>query len=629
MPSAETGIARVTLPGLMHLIGKHLGVLSVAVFLVSGNPVFALDDGVKASGTESAGKQQAQADQGLKYTPVITGIEEDDLLDLLKSASQLFTLEDRRPATVAALERRTQNDLERLREVLRSEGYYDAVLSYRIGTDERPITATIEIQPGARYKLSEFTIVYGASPPEEKARPTLADIGITIGMPARGPDVRNAETKAVARLRELGFPFAKQTGLKATVRHDTDEMTVRMTLDTGPRAELGALAVSGLETVKEDYIRRVIAWPEGEPFDQRTLDGVRTALNGTRLFSSVKISPAAAVPPDGKLPVSVDVVESPQRSIGVGLRYSTDVGFGGDVFWEHRNFFGRNEKLEFTITGAQIEQIGRVNFRKPAFLEREQALLATAEVVNRDTDAFEQQGLAGTVSLERPLFEKWRGTAGVSASYDILKDEDGEKQFKLVGLPVSAMRTTTDNPLNPTRGTMVDLSATPYVGTANDPVQFLRMSAGGSAYHAVDKEAKYILAGRTRVGSIIGEKTDVLPADKRFYAGGGGSVRGYQFQTVGPLDSDGDPTGGRSLFEVGGELRIRLTEKFGVVPFIDGGIVTENSYPSFDEPMLWAGGLGLRYFTGFGPLRLDVAFPINGRKEDDFFQFYVSFGQAF
>jgi len=190
-------------------------------------------------------------------------------------------------------------------------------------------------------------------------------------------------------------------------------------------------------------------------------------------------------------------------------------------------------------------------------------------------------------------------------------------------------RSTADNPLNPTRGTVVDLSATPYAGFANDPISFLRMSAGGSAYYSLDKGSRFILAGRTRVGSIVGEKTDVLPADKRFYAGGGGSVRGYGYQKVGPLDSDGDPTGGRSLFDLGAELRIRVTETIGVVPFIDGGMVTEESYPSFDEPLLWAGGLGLRYYTGFGPLRLDVAFPINGRKEDDLFQFYVSFGQAF
>jgi len=569
------------------------------------------------------------AGDGVVYVPKIGGVEDADLLDLLKSASQIFALEDRPTATLAALERRAQNALELLREVLRSEGYYDATLGYRLATDERPVVVTIEVQPGARYKLTDLTIVYQGPAPEVKAQPAPADIGVKPGMPARAPDMRAAEMAAVNWLRQRGYPFAKSAGLKATVRHDTDAMSARLALDAGPRATLGPLTVSGLETVKEDYVRRIADWTEGTPFDQRKLDGVRTALNGTGLFSSAKITPAAAVRPDGTLPVTVTVVELPHRTIGAGLRYSTDVGFAGDVFWEHRNVFGRNEKLGFTITGAEIEQIGRMNFRKPAFLERGQALLTTGEIINRDTDAFNQQSVAGTVSLERPLFEQWRGTAGIAGSYDILEDQDGRRQFKLFGLPVSMIRNTADNPLNPTRGTVIDLNATPYAGTADKTVRFLRMSASGSAYRAVDKEARFILAGRARVGSIVGEQTSVLPADKRFYAGGGGSVRGYDFQTVGPLDASGNPSGGRSLIEFGGELRIRLTSKFGVVPFVDGGLVTEESYPNFDKPLLWAGGLGLRYYTGFGPLRLDVAFPINGRPEDASFQFYVSFGQAF
>jgi translocation and assembly module TamA len=384
-----------------------------------------------------------------------------------------------------------------------------------------------------------------------------------------------------------------------------------------------------LTSVKEDYLRRIVAWQEGEPYDQRKVNAVQAELNSTGLFSSVKITPGETVTGGGELPVVVDVAESTHRSIGAGLHYSTDVGFGGDVFWEHRNYFGRNEQLKFSITGAQIEQAGRIDFRKPAFLQRDQALLGTAEIANRNTEAFDQQSIAGSVSLDRPLFEKWRGTAGISASYDIIEDNDGTERVKLLGLPLTARRMSVDNVLNPTKGSIIDLTATPYAGASNSPLQFLRVSAGGSTYYSVDKKSRFILAGRMRVGSIVGETTDDLPADKRFYAGGGGSVRGYAFQKVGPLDSDGDPTGGRSLLEISGELRIRVTDTIGIVPFIDGGAVTEASYPNFSEPILWAGGLGFRYYTDIGPLRLDFAFPINGRKEDDFFQFYVSFGQAF
>ncbi len=567
---------------------------------------------------------------GLKYEPEIKGVEDADLNDLLKSASQLFSLIDRQPATIASLERRAQDDLARLGEALRSEGYYDASLSYHLERNKQPIPVRIDVTTGPRYTLHGFTIVYETSPLlAAAAQPSLADIGIKLGMPARAPDVRTAERKAVSVLQERGYPFAKSAGLKATVDHNTHEMTVRLAIDAGPQATLGPLRISGLKSVEEDYIRRISNWHEGAVFDQRALDRVRAALNGTGLFSSVQVTKEAQLDSDGRLPVTVTVADAPHRSIGAGLRYSTDVGFGADVFWENRNFFHRNETLGLTVTAAQIEQSGKINFRKPAFLRLDQALLANAGLTNRNTDAFDQQDIAGTVSLERPLFEKWRGTAGVTASYDFLKDSDSEQQVKLFGLPLTATRATTDNPLNPTRGMLVDLAATPYVGASSEALQFLRMSGGGSTYHAIDKEARYILAGRMKLGSIIGESSATLPADKRFYAGGGGSVRGYGFQKVGPLDANRDPLGGRSLLELSGELRIRVTEKIGVVPFIDGGAVSGAPYPDFQDGMRWAGGLGLRYFTGFGPLRLDLATPINPRKDDSVIEFYVSFGQAF
>jgi translocation and assembly module TamA len=611
----------------MHWVVKPLGLLCCLLALPGASALAEFD---RPSPDNAAVAKDVPGAVEIAYEPAISGVEDSELLDLLTSASQLVTLIDRRPATIAALERRTQSDLDRLREVLRSEGYYDASLDYRLETQKSPVMVTIEVKQGVRYKLSDFRIVYETSlPPAAAARPSLADIGIKPGMPARAPDIRLAEQKTVDVLQARGYPFAKGGHLKATVRHDTREMAVDLLVDAGTPATFGPLRIVGLTSVEEDYLRRLADWREGETFDQRKLNALRGTFNGTGLFSSVKVTKAAQAGSDGRLPVTVELAESPHRSIGTGVRYSTDVGFGADVFWEHRNFFNRNEKLGFSITGAQIEQSGKVTYQKPAFLRRDQTLLSNAEVSNRDTEAFDQQSVAGTVSLQRPLFEKWQGSAGVTASYDFLEDTAGSQQVKLFGLPVTASRNATDNALNPTKGTIVDLAATPYVGASDQALHFLRMSAGGSTYYAVDKEARFILAGRTRVGSIVGDSTEALPADKRFYAGGGGSVRGFEFQKVGPLDEDGDPLGGRSLFEISAELRVRVTEKIGLVPFIDGGSVSDHSYPSFDSRFLWAGGLGIRYFTDFGPLRLDVAFPINGRVEDNLFEFYVSFGQAF
>ena len=161
-------------------------------------------------------------------------------------------------------------------------------------------------------------------------------------------------------------------------------------------------------------------------------------------------------------------------------------------------------------------------------------------------------------------------------------------------------------------------------------VSFLALEANGSAYQAVDKAEKVVFAGRFRIGSVAGETTDTLPANKRLYAGGGGSVRGYKYRMVGPLSANGAPAGGRSLAELGLESRIKVSEHIGIVPFVEGGGVYDGITPQFPNDTLWAGGLGLRYYTLVGPLRADLAFPLNGRAGiDSVFEFYISIGQAF
>jgi translocation and assembly module TamA len=170
---------------------------------------------------------------------------------------------------------------------------------------------------------------------------------------------------------------------------------------------------------------------------------------------------------------------------------------------------------------------------------------------------------------------------------------------------------------------------TPYTGTGDGGLLFAVGTVSGSAYRALDTDRRFVLAGRAKFGSLVGEETDDVPANKRFYAGGGGSIRGYEFQSVGPLDANNDPLGGRSLIELNAELRVRITEQIGLVPFVDGGMVFDSVYPDFEEDLRWAAGLGVRYFSAIGPLRLDIAIPLNKREVDDSFQFYISLGQAF
>lgn len=585
--------------------------------------------------TEPQAAEAASDEPRIAYAASLTGVEDPALLDVLRASSQLLALSDKPPATTVGLRRRAEDDIERLRTALHSEGYYDGQIDLDIDTEVAPAKVELAITPGTRYSVAAYNVSYtGTAPESAEATPTLQDIGVSLGMPARAPTVVAAEQSLIGQLQERGYPYAKVGERRTFIDRDSNEMTVELSIDSGPKATFGALVFSGQQEVEEGYLREIAEWPEGEVYDRRVVRDLQRRLGDTNLFSTVNAETAPEADAEGKVPVSVTLIEREQRSIGVAVAYSTDIGPSLEVFWEHRNLMGENEQLRLSATGSLIEQTGEIDFRKPAFLQPDQDLLANLDGGQEDTDAYERQFADAVFALERPVLENWRVSAGTSFAYEIVDEKadngEGKRSFQLFGLPLTAERDDTNDPLDPTEGTRLQLSLTPTTGVGDEDLLFLTAIAGGSAYYAIDEEERFVLAGRARVGTILGEDAEALPASRRFYAGGGGSIRGYEYQLVGPLDDDENPFGGTSLFEVGAEVRVRVTEEIGVVPFIDGGTVYDDPIPNGDETLRWAAGLGLRYFTGFGPIRLDVAFPLNPRDGvDEAFQFYVSFGQAF
>jgi translocation and assembly module TamA len=569
------------------------------------------------------------------YEVSIEGIDDAGLLDLLRASSQLVALADKPPATTVGLRRRASDDIGRLQTALHSEGYYDAEIDLEIDAAAAPVRVRLGIEEGPRYRLTAYEIDYtGAAAPPDTLRPGLAEIGITPDMPARAPAVVAAEQALVGHLQERGYPFARVADRKTFINRETKEMTVRLSAESGPAATFGPLVFKGHESVEEAYLREIAEWPQGSPYDRRVLRDLQRRLAETELFDTANAEASTAVTDDGTLPVTVTLVEREHRSIGAAAAFSTDIGPSLELFWEHRNLMGENEQLRASATGSPIEQSGELDFRKPAFLRHDQDLLGNLEGGQEDSDAYERQWVESFAGLERPILDNWRVSAGLSFGYEIIDEHadtgENEQTFQIFGLPLNATRDTTDDLLDPHEGSRLLFSLTPSTGIGNEDLLFLTAVVGGSAYYAIDEAERFVLAGRARAGSILGENAEALPASRRFYAGGGGSIRGYEYQLVGPLDNDEDPFGGTSLVELGGELRIRATDEFGVVPFIDGGTVYDDPIPSGDETLRWAAGLGLRYFTGFGPLRLDVAFPLNPRDGvDETFQFYVNFGQAF
>lgn len=568
---------------------------------------------------------------GVPYDATIVGVEDDALRDALEETSLLVEFEDRPPASLSALRRRIEADRDRLLTALRARGHYGGEVETEVDEEAAPIRIVMRVTPGPVFTLSAFNVE--SANPDPTGAPIgvpLAELDIETGMPALADAILEGERRLILAFAARGYPLAAVVDSQGVVDHAARTVAYQVTVDTGRFARFGATEIVGLAAVAPRFVERRIAWRRGEPFDLRRLEETREDLVASGLFRSVRIEHAEAVGPDGLLPTRVELEERPHRSIGGGVNYSTAEGFGAELFWEHRNIFDAGERLRLGTNYSQLAQAARASYRDPRILGFAPDLVADVELRREQTEAFDEQSVAAEIGLEWPLFEVWRLTTAISAQR-VLEDEQGqERLFTLVSTPVRLRRDTTDDLLDPTRGGRLSLGFAPFLRQLGSDVAFARVELGDTIYFKLrDEEPRIVWAGWANLGTMYGAELDDIPAKERFYAGGGGSVRGFGHQLAGPVDAQGDPIGGRSLIAFGTELRLQVTETIGVVPFLEAGNVYRERVPSLDEGFFWGAGLGLRYFTGIGPIRADLAFPLNPRGVDDKFQIYISLGQAF
>ena len=570
----------------------------------------------------------------LNYRTEITGVEDSDLADLLDKISELKTLEDKPPVSEEALRRRADRDLGRLADAAHSLGYWDAESSYDIDAAADPAKVTVTVQPGPLYHVASIRVL-GADgrplsiPQDEKKLP------LKPGDPARTAPVVATETALLVALGDSGHPFAKVENRRVEIDKDAQTMDVTYTLDPGPVMRFGPPTIEGLERLDPAYVEGRIRWRRGEVYDAGKVEETRRALIETGLFSTVQITPT--VDPDNPQDVrmAIDATERLHRTVGAGLAYNTSQGFGARAFWENRNLFGYAENLRLSVEAGQQLDAFRANFRRPDFLATDQDFLATAEAANDNPVAYRSHRAIATAGIERRFDHLVTGgvnfeveKANVVQLADI-NPRTGTQRYELAGLPAYVKLDTTDNLLNPTTGYRAQLNVTPAHTFSGSHLTFSTNLLSGSTYWVLGPEQRAVLAGKLALGSLDGAPLSQLPSDQRIYAGGGGSVRPYGYLMAGPLAPNNVPIGGRSSLVLNLEARVKITETIGIVPFVDAGSYYESPVPQLGRTLLYGVGLGLRYYTGFGPLRLDLATPLHKRNGDSPIQVYISLGQAF
>ncbi len=539
---------------------------------------------------------------------------------------------DKAPPTTAAMHRLARQDVVAIDGALKAAGFYNAKIDYELRRKQEEGHNDVEIAfiilSGPRFKITNYVIAYSDQATGDEAlggRPTsLADLKIKADGSAAGANLQSLQQQFLSALWDNGYPRAKIVARRAEARLEQGEAEAIFTFESGPKAVFGTIMVSKDVRTKDDFLTRLATWKEGEVFEQSKLISYRDKLANTGLFSGIDVAPGSPADGTGATPVILSLSERKRRTIGVGLSYSTTEGPGGRLFFEYRNLFGAGETARAELQASSVEQSLGLDLIKP-LPGLPGTLIGEFDLLNETTDAFD----ARTVSLGAAVSKLWlkdrfetRGGVAFETSR-ITQDEINERTYFL-SLPFSATWNTESDPLFLADGERISLGFTSFNGSDN----FIRTELNARSRLSFG-DKRFTLAGRTRFGATTGSSLSALPLNQRFYAGGGSSVRGFGFQEAGPIDSDGDPVGGRSVIEVSGEMRAKVTDAIQLAAFTDVGNVSSTILPDLKGDYFIGVGGGVRYFTPIGPLRIDVGIPLDRRETDSSFQLFFSIGQAF
>jgi translocation and assembly module TamA len=574
------------------------------------------------------------------YTVAIEGLAAVGASEeLLKAFRQQSALEaDRKdPANAAQIERRSRADADLLAELLRSQGYYDAVVEPSTSTTDHVVRVVLTADPGPQYRFASVELpgLDAAGPDAARLRESFA---VKAGDPVIAQDVIAAELALRVALGEEGFAGANIGEQAVEINHQTHLATLTLPVKPGPVARFGAIHVSGRPPFSARHLATIARFKPGDTFKRSKVDDLRRALINTSLVSSADIR---VVPTNAGRTVDLNVrlEPAPSHTIAGELGYGTGEGARLEGSWTDRNFFNPEGALTLRGIAGTSEQLAGVQFRRSNFLQRDQVLNLQASAAHRKFDAYEARTIQLLGYIERQSNfiwqKKWTWTGGGEF---LATDERGvfssagvkdTRTFLIAALPVGLGYDGSDNLLDPTRGFRLSGRLSPEISFRSGHKTYARMQFDASAYRPVSD--RVVVAGRVRLGTILGAGVFDMAPSRRFYSGGGGSVRGYGYQRLGPKDIDGDPIGGRGLAEFALEARIRLKQfggNFGIVPFFDGGSLTTDTQPGFKDWRFGA-GIGVRYYSTFGPIRIDLGVPLNRQQGDGPVAVVVSLGQAF
>jgi translocation and assembly module TamA len=574
----------------------------------------------------------------------------DELKNAILAASELWRGRDKPVAGSASVITRAKSDYRRVLAALYNSGRYAGEISIKLNGREVSDFETgadlpnrsdllVTVNPGPRYLLGRTSIINQA--PEtfnvKDQVESPSDIGFASGELARAEVVQQATDLSIDAWRQQGYPKAALLSKQVIANHPDNQLNVTLHLDSGPRAAYGELVVSGTQDMDPEFLAYMTGLQPGQEYDPDDLKKAYRRLDRLGVLSTRNIKEGDSVSRSGTLPLELVVKERARRRFGVGASMSSTDGAGVEAYWLHRNLFGKAERLrldaKFSGVGAS-EDIDKYDysvgatFTKPGVFSPDTDFTGNVYAKHEYNESYEEDGFGGSGKFTHFLSDEVTLAGGGFLEVSEFKDKFGKRTFTTTGVEGDVIYDNRDNKLDPTSGIYARFNAKPFYEWrfANPGARF---ETEARTYQALDAESRTVLAARVKLGSAIGEGVSESAPSFLFNAGGGSSVRGYDYKGIGITDAAGQESPGKSLFEASLEVRQKLMGNFGIVAFVDAGTVGENSLVNFDEELKVGVGLGLRYHTGLGPIRLDVAIPMNKTDGDSDFALYAGLGQAF
>lgn len=529
-----------------------------------------------------------------------------------------------------------------LLNALYARGYYSGVIHVYVDGVEaaaiaplntpRAISAVkVVVEPGPEFAFSRARVAplaYGSRMPGGFATGKVAESGIIL----------DAVTAGVTGWREQGHAKARVATQSLTADHASNTLAADVTLNPGPKLRFGRLKVEGAERMRVARVRAIAGLPEGQVFRPRDLETAATRLRRTGVFrSSVLVEDEAITAPD-LLGITAVLVEEKRRRYTFGAEIASSSGAALTGEWLHRNLFGGAERL--TLNGA-ISNIGAqsggmdyvlgANISRPATFDADTTAKASIEIGRMEEEDFDADYFSVGFGLDRIFSDSLTGSA--SLSYDVARvsDPTGRSIYRSLALPIGVVWDRRDSRTEPTRNIYVAAEVKPFLGFGITD-SGTRATLDLRGYKAVGAERRLVFAGRVQAGAVVGSRLLGTPRDYLFYSGGAGTVRGQPYQSLGvdvlrSTSGSAFTTGGKTFLGGSVEARLKVGESLGLVGFFDVGRVDADEFFGFGD---WhsGAGVGVRYATPVGPIRLDVAMPVGG-KTGDGMQIYVGLGQAF